>query len=71
MPYELCDWYQIQINPPKTYGTSYLESSLSMPDDIFYGQGAGTCVCVMVWEAGKPHNPFASTFFGYYKTMVL
>lgn len=38
-----------------------------MPDDIFYGQGAGTCVCVMVWEAGKPHNPLLSTFFGYYK----
>lgn len=44
-----------------------LKAVFSMPDDIFYGQGAGTCVCVMVWEAGKPHNPLLSTFFGYYK----
>ena len=28
-----------------------LKAVFSMPDDIFYGQGAGTCVCVMVWEA--------------------
>lgn len=44
-----------------------LKAVFSMPDDIFYGQGAGTCVCVMVWEAGKPHDPAVSTFFGYYK----
>lgn len=44
-----------------------LKAVFSMPDDIFYGQGAGTCVCVMVWEAGKPHDPSVSTFFGYYK----
>ena len=44
-----------------------LKAVFSMPDDIFYGQGVGTCVCVMVWEAGKPHNPNVSTFFGYYK----
>lgn len=44
-----------------------LKAVFSMPDDIFYGQGAGTCVCVMVWEAGKPHDEHISTFFGYYK----
>lgn len=44
-----------------------LKAVFSMPDDIFYGQGAGTCVCVMVWEAGKAHDPNTSTFFGYYK----
>lgn len=44
-----------------------LRAVFSMPDDIFYGQGAGTCVCVMVWEAGRPHDPAISTFFGYYK----
>lgn len=44
-----------------------LKAVFSMPDDIFYGQGAGTCVCVMVWEAGKPHDSKVSTFFGYYK----
>lgn len=44
-----------------------LKAVFSMPDDIFYGQGVGTCVCVMVWEAGKPHDTDVSTFFGYYK----
>lgn len=44
-----------------------LKAVFSMPDDIFYGQGVGTCVCVMVWEAGRPHDIHTSTFFGYYK----
>lgn len=44
-----------------------LEAVFSMPDDIFYGQGVGTCVCVMVWKAWRPHNSTFSTFFGYYK----
>lgn len=44
-----------------------LKAVFSMPDDIFYGQGAGTCVCVMVWEAKNKHNSNVSTFFGYYK----
>ena len=44
-----------------------LKAVFSMPNDIFYGQGVGTCVCVMVWEAGKPHDSTISTFFGYYK----
>lgn len=44
-----------------------LKAVFSMPDDIFYGQGAGTCVCIMIWEAGKPHDTSVSTFFGYYK----
>lgn len=37
----------------------------SMPNDIFYP--VGTNVCVMLWEAHKPHNSEVSTFFGYYK----
>ena len=38
-----------------------------MPDDIFYSNNASTNVCVMVWEAHKPHDPTQQTFFGYYK----
>ena len=38
-----------------------------MPDDIFYANNASTNVCVMVWEAHKPHNSIQNTFFGYYK----
>ena len=44
-----------------------LEAVFSMPDDIFYGQGAGTNVCVMIWKAKIPHDKTVSTFFGYYK----
>lgn len=44
-----------------------LKAVFSMPDDIFYGQRVGTCVCVMVWEAKTPHDSSVSTFFGYYK----
>jgi type I restriction-modification system DNA methylase subunit len=42
-----------------------LKAVFSMPDDIFYP--TGTNVCVMVWEAHRPHNSEVSTFFGYYK----
>ena len=42
-----------------------LKAVFSMPDDIFYP--TGTNVCVMVWEAKKPHNPQIKTFFGYFK----
>lgn len=42
-----------------------LKAVFSMPDDIFYP--TGTNVCVMVWEAHKPHNSAIKTFFGYYK----
>lgn len=44
-----------------------LKAVFSMPNDIFYGQGVGTCVCIMIWEAKKAHNSSVSTFFGYYK----
>lgn len=44
-----------------------LKAVFSMPDDIFYGNNASTNVCVMVWEAGKPHDSSVSTFFGYCK----
>jgi len=40
-----------------------LKAVFSMPVDIF----GGSNVCVMVWEAHKPHNTTTSTFFGYYK----
>lgn len=46
-----------------------LKAVFSMPDDIFYP--TGTNVCVMVWEAKKPHivneNVQYETFFGYFK----
>lgn len=37
----------------------------SMPDDIFYP--TGTNVCVMLWEAHKPHALEQKTYFGYTK----
>lgn len=42
-----------------------LLSVFSMPDDIFYP--TGTNVCVMLWEAHKPHDSTIKTFFGYCK----
>jgi 16S rRNA G966 N2-methylase RsmD len=44
-----------------------LKAVFSMPDDIFYSNNAGVNVCVMVWEAHKPHDSAKSTFFGCYK----
>ena len=44
-----------------------LKAVFSMPDDIFYGNNASTNVCVMIWEAGKPHDSSVSTFFGFCK----
>lgn len=44
-----------------------LKAVFSMPDDIFYGNNASTNVCVMVWEAGRPHDIKVSTFFGFCK----
>lgn len=37
----------------------------SMPDEIFYP--TGTNVCVMLWEAHKPHSSSQKTYFGYSK----
>lgn len=37
----------------------------SMPDDIFYP--TGTNVCVMLWEAHRPHSDNQKTYFGYFK----
>lgn len=42
-----------------------LKAVFSMPDDIFYP--TGTNVCVMLWEAHKPHDSTQSTYFGYFK----
>jgi len=42
-----------------------LKAVFSMPDDIFYP--LGTNVCVMVWQAHKPHDPTQKTFFGFCK----
>jgi type I restriction-modification system DNA methylase subunit len=44
-----------------------LKAVFSMPDDVFYSNNANTNVCVMVFEAHKPHNSENTTFFGYYK----
>ena len=44
-----------------------LKAVFSMPDDIFYSNSASTVVCVMVWEAYRPHDSKQETFFGYYK----
>ena len=42
-----------------------LKAVFSMPNDIFYP--TATNVCVMVWEAHKPHDSSVKTFFGYCK----
>ncbi|MFX4154581.1 N-6 DNA methylase [Aliarcobacter butzleri] len=42
-----------------------LKAVFTMPDDIFYP--TATNVCVMVWEAKKPHDINTKTYFGYYK----
>lgn len=42
-----------------------LKAVFSMPDDVFYP--TGTNVCVMLWEAQKPHEVKTKTYFGYYK----
>lgn len=42
-----------------------LKAVFSMPDDVFYP--TATNVCVMVWEAHKPHDIRTKTYFGYYK----
>lgn len=42
-----------------------LKAVFSMPDDVFYP--TGTNVCVMLWEAHKPHNSNVKTFFGFCK----
>ncbi|MDR0485173.1 MAG: N-6 DNA methylase, partial [Elusimicrobiota bacterium] len=44
-----------------------LKAVFSMPDDMFYANNANVNVCIMVWEARKPHNSDENTFFGYYK----
>ena len=44
-----------------------LKAVFSMPDDMFYSNNASTNVCVMIWEAHKPHDATKTTFFGYYK----
>jgi type I restriction-modification system DNA methylase subunit len=44
-----------------------LKAVFSMPDDVFYSNSASTNVCVMVWEAHRPHNSEEQSFFGYYK----
>lgn len=49
----------------KLFRQHTLKAVFSMPDDVFYP--TGTNVCVMVWEAHRPHNPKVPTFFGYSK----
>ncbi|MCL2540264.1 MAG: SAM-dependent methyltransferase [Firmicutes bacterium] len=49
----------------KLFKNHTLKAVFSMPDDIFYPTGVN--VCVMVWEAHKPHDSTKPTFFGYCK----
>lgn len=42
-----------------------LEAVFTMPDDLFHPTAVNTCV--MVWKAGRPHNPNKNTYFGLYK----
>ncbi|GHT26159.1 hypothetical protein FACS18942_03110 [Planctomycetales bacterium] len=44
-----------------------LKAVFSMPEDMFYSNNANASVCVMVWEAHRPHNITENTFFGFYK----
>lgn len=43
-----------------------LKAVFTMPDDLFYPIAA-TNTCIMVWEAGVPHDSSKNTFFGYFK----
>jgi type I restriction-modification system DNA methylase subunit len=52
----------------KLFEKHSLKAVFSMPSDIFYStKGVSPDVCVMVWEAHKPHDIKRDTFFGYYK----
>lgn len=42
-----------------------LEAVMSMPDDLFHP--SGVVPCIMVFRAGKAHNPLVKTWFGYWK----
>ena len=44
-----------------------LKAVMSMPDDLFHDSNVSTVTCVMVFEAGKPHNKNIKTWFGYWK----
>ena len=49
----------------RLFNNHTLKAVFSMPDDIFYPVGIN--VCVMVWQAHRPHDPTQKTFFGYCK----
>jgi type I restriction-modification system DNA methylase subunit len=49
----------------RLFNNHTLKAVFSMPDDIFYP--VGTNVCVMVWQAHKPHDLTQKTFFGFCK----
>lgn len=49
----------------RLFNNHTLKAVFSMPDDIFYP--TGTNVCVMVWQAHKPHDSTQKTFFGFCK----
>ena len=42
-----------------------LKAVFSMPDELFSPVNATTCI--IVFEAGKPHDTIKKTFFGYFK----
>lgn len=56
---------KFQDERKRLFDNHTLKAVFSMPDDVFYP--TGTNVCVMVWEAHKPHDSSIKTFFGYCK----
>jgi hypothetical protein len=40
---------------------------MSMPNTLFEDSNKNAVTCVLVFEAGKPHNPNTKTWFGYWK----
>jgi type I restriction-modification system DNA methylase subunit len=49
----------------RLFNNHTLKAVFSLPDDIFYPTGVN--VCVMLWQAHKPHDSNQKTFFGYCK----
>lgn len=44
-----------------------LKAVFSMPNDVFFGNGASVDPCIMIWEAHKAHDSTIPTYFCYCK----
>jgi type I restriction enzyme M protein len=44
-----------------------LKAVMSMPNTLFEDSNKNAVTCVLVFEAGKPHNSNTKTWFGYWK----